>query len=176
MKNHHHHHSDAHHTPLPPRCIKWPQNRDNNKEGNEGWETMAGARDTDVSRVPGKFFYYFIHFLNYTNVLQVPQWRTATMTLATHHSHLTASNNPKTETTTKKAMRVGRWGQGLEMQTCLKPQVSFFTILYIFKTTLMFYRYHNNEEPPPPPPWCSLCLMKEQMGIGEMKAGALFIY
>ena len=34
------------------------------------------------------FFYYFIHFLNYTNVLQVPQWRTATMMLAIHHSHL----------------------------------------------------------------------------------------
>ena len=79
------------------------------------------------------FFYYFIHFLNYTNVLQVPRWRTATMMLTTHHSHLDASNDPKTETTTKKVMRVGRWGQGLKMQTCLNPQVSFFTILYIFK-------------------------------------------
>ena len=85
MKNCHH---DAHHTPLPPRHVKWPHNRDNNEEGDEGWEMRAGAWDADMSWAPGKFFYYFIHFLNYTNVLQVPWWRTATMMLAIHHSHL----------------------------------------------------------------------------------------
>ena len=72
MKNHHHHHSDTHHTPLPPRHVKRPQNRDNNEEGDEGWEMRAGAQDEDVSQAPDKFFHYFIHFLNYTNVLQVP--------------------------------------------------------------------------------------------------------
>ena len=102
------------------------------------------------------FFYYFIHFLYYTNVLQVPQRRrtatTTTVMLATHHSHLNMSKDPKTETTMKKATRVGRRWQGLEMQTCLKPQVSFFTILYIFYTTLMFYRYHSDTHHTPLPP------------------------
>ena len=76
------------------------------------------------------FLYYFIHFLYYTNVLQVPQWwrtaTTTTVTLTTHHSHLNVSNDPKITTTTKKATRVGRWGQGLEIQTHLESQVSFF--------------------------------------------------
>ena len=63
MKNHHHHHhSDAHPTPLPPQCVKWPQNRHDNKEGNKGWETRAGAQDADVSQAPGKFFLLFYTF------------------------------------------------------------------------------------------------------------------
>ena len=99
-----------------------------NQDGDKCWETRAGVQDADVSRAPG--IYYFIHFLYYTNVLQVPQWqRTATTTtvmLTTHHSHLHVSNDPKITTTTKKATRVGRWGQGLEIQTHLESQVSFF--------------------------------------------------
>ena len=86
-----------------------------------------GLRCRCISSPRYVFYYYFLHFLYYTNVLQVPQWRrtatTTTVMLTTHHSHLNMSKDPKTEMT-MKVMRVGIRGQGLEMQTRLKPQVS----------------------------------------------------
>ena len=60
-KNRHHHHSDARHTPLPPQHVKRPQNWDDNEEGDEGWETRAGAQDADASRAPGKFFFTILY-------------------------------------------------------------------------------------------------------------------
>ena len=113
MKNCHHHHHDACHTPLPPKCIKWFQTATTMKKATRVWRRGQGLKMQTCLEPQVCFLYYFIDFLNYTNVLQVQQWRTATMMFATHHSHLNASNDPKTEMTMKKATRFGRRAPGM---------------------------------------------------------------